>query len=157
MERWSPDPLDGSTTCPTTCLYASVHVQTVDSLNYIFDVKLHQYFIACNTLTRKEPQRLHDQGIGGVSTWLKLVTHTLPLVIHLLGTSGICAWIYSSDTDFINGCFPKQSEKCQVISDTFRSIQISNCIPLIRTNPTPDEFHDLTTHRSFRLWKIWRA
>ena len=52
MERWSPDPLDGS----TTCRYVSVHVQTVDSLNYIFDVKLHQYLNTCNTLTRKEPK-----------------------------------------------------------------------------------------------------
>jgi hypothetical protein len=67
MERSSPDPLDGS----TTCLYVSVHVHTVDSLNYIFDVKLHQYLITCNTLTRKEPKgftTFHDQGVGGVST-----------------------------------------------------------------------------------------
>ena len=82
MERWSTDPLDGS----TTCLYVSVHA--VDSQSYIFDVKLRQYLITCNTLT--------DQGIGGVSKWLKLVTHTLHLVIHLIGTIGIFAWVYSS-------------------------------------------------------------
>ena len=82
MERWSPDPLDGS----KTCLYVSVHVQTVDSLNYIFDVKLHQYLITCNTLTRKEPKGfttkalvvfLHDWSCdtypssGDTSTWYK--------------------------------------------------------------------------------------
>ena len=50
--RRSPDPLDDS----TTCLYLSVHVQIVDSSCYIFDVKLHQYFFTCNTLTRKEPK-----------------------------------------------------------------------------------------------------
>ena len=71
MERWSPDPLDGS----KTCLYVSVHVQTVDSLNYIFDVKLHQYLITCNTLTRKEPKGCMIEvgdtypSSGDTSTW----------------------------------------------------------------------------------------
>ena len=127
MERWSPDPLDGS----TTCLYASVHVQTVDSLNYIFDVKLHQYFIACNTLTRKEPQRLHDQGIGGVSTWLKLVTHTLPLVIHLLGTSGMCLNLFFWYR-FYKWMLSKAIRK---MSGHIRHIQIHSDIQLHPTNP----------------------
>ena len=70
----------------TNCRFLELHLWC--KIAPVFNYMQHTY--------EEGAQRLHDQGIGGVSTWLKLVTHTLHLVIHLLGIIGIFAWVYSS-------------------------------------------------------------